>query len=609
MKFEFLPASRSFWVLFLALLFLGGVLRFWNLATVPTDPREVGSAAVSARILQTGEYRHNPLTHGPLLYYLDAAAFAVGGTSIPTARVVPALVGALLPLAFLPLRRYLGGGGVLAATGLYAVSPTQVAVAHLNAPDTLLLFLNLLVLAAVFRFLETGNGRFFLAGAFLFGLSATAKEQTFLNAFLALAAVATLVVLRRGEWVAPLLGLETGRGRGSARSLDELLGALLWFAGRHRKLILQGLLLFFAVFVLFYTAFLSFLPGLFLGLLQLVIWATGTVSTKFLEAFYGPPSYYLPFLARFDLVLALLGIAGGIWAWRRGRRLEVFLFLLGLFLFAFFSAIPYKNSKLLVYPLLPWTLVAGSLLGHWVASRGVRRAAAGAVAFLVVVQSTAGVAGLPGAPGVLSTEPDPRYRPLDEMAAIIEEATRTRPEVKSFIFSPAEVSVPLVDTSYYLIWGTRHLKDEPVVARLLLGTGTLALRTVPSGFVLCGLMSDPRNRTYRVLSELPEVASALRSGLTPNQTARPDVAWGACVSELLRATGYPVAGTVGELAPWFDDPFRRAGYVRVSLNTTLSGPLVAYIPGRLANESRDQFARYPALTVDWLPRSAPSLVP
>lgn len=604
MKHSSPGASRSFWIAFAALVLLGGVLRFWNLGTIPTDPREVGSAAVSARILQTGEYRHNPLTHGPLLYYLDAAAFVLGGVSIPTARAVAALAGMLLPLAFLPFRRYLGGGGVLAAAGLYALSPTEVAVAHLNTPDTLLMFLDLLVLAAVLRFLETGDRRAFLAGALLFGLSATAKEQTFLNAFLAIAAAVVLAALRP-EWVVPLFGPEAGRGRGSGvpgaarrgafRAMDELLGGLLWFAGRHRKLLLQGLLLFLATFALLYTAFLTFLPGLLLGFLQLVIWATGTVSTRFLEDFYGPPGYYLPLLARFDLVLALLGILGGVWAWRRGRRFEVFLLVLGVLLFAFFSLIPYKNAKLLVYPLLPWTLAAGSFVAHLARSAGVRRFAAGAACALVVVQSVAGL------PGVLAATPDPRYVPLEEMTGILEESTRTHPDAKAFIFSPSQVSVPLVDTSYYLIWGTRHLKDQPVVARVLQeAPGQLSLRTVPSGFLLCGLQPDPRGRTYRAFSDLPPVAVALRN-ISSNNTSRPDVAWGLCASELLRATEYPVVGTTGNLALLFDPAMLKAGYVKVSMNTTLSGPLVAYIPGRLASENREVFARYSALNVEWLP--------
>lgn len=592
-KLEPLTAPRFFWALLLVLILLGGVLRFWNLATVPADPREVGSAAISARILHTSDYRHNPLTHGPLLYYLDAAAFAAGGVSIGAARVVPALVGALLPLAFLPFRRHLGNPGVLAAAGLYAVSPTQIAVAHLNTPDTLLLLLDLLVLAAVLRFLERGDGRAFLAGALLFGLSATAKEQTILNALLALAAVAVLAVLRR-EWVAPLLGLEPGRGRGAARSLDELLGGLLWFAGRHRRLILQGLLLFFAAFVLLYTSFLANLPGLLLGLLQLVIWATGTISPQFLAAFYGPPWYYAPFLVRFDLVLALLGLAGGAWAWRRGRKVEAFLVLLGLLLFVFFSAIPYKNSKLLAYPLLPWTLVAGSFVARLVLSAGVRRMAAGAACGLVVLQSAAGLAGLPGLPGVLDTTPDPRYAPLEEMSAIIEEAGRAHPDLRVFLFSPAEVSVGLVDTSYYFIWGTRYLREQPFLFRIE--------SSLDRNLQACAQVWEPGFAL--------NVSGVLRERAQSNKSVTKGAAWDLCVSELLRAAGQPAVGTTGDLAfRLLDSPMRKAGYAKVSLNTTLSGPLVAYLPGRLVNESREMFARYPALTVEWLPGSAPSLVP
>ncbi|MEM3086077.1 MAG: TIGR03663 family protein [Halobacteria archaeon] len=604
MSFEFLRESRPFWLLFAALLLLGGVLRFWNLAEIPTDPREVGSAAVSARILQTGEYRHNPLTHGPLLYYLDAAAFAFGGVSIATARVVPALAGALLPLAFLPFRRHLGGAGVVAATGLYAVSPTQVAVAHLNTPDTLLLLLDLLVLAALLRFVETGNGRLVLLGALAFGLSATAKEQTFLNALLALGAVGVMGLVRP-DWVAGPLGLRAQKGREGAFTVPELALGFLGFLGRHRALLLRGALVAFGAFALLYTAFLTFLPGLLLALFQLVIWTTGAISPQFLETFYGPPGYYVPFLLRFDLVVALLALAGGAWAWRRGRRFEAFLVLLGLSLLLFFSAIPYKNSKLLVYPLLPWALAAGAALGRLFTAGGVRRIGAGLLAAVVAAQSATGLAGLPGAPGVLSTEPstelDLQYASLEEMAAIISEVTLARPDLNAYVFSPAEVSVRLVDTSYYFIWGARHLKEQPTVALLVEDPGATSLLTVPSRFALCKMRFDARTRTTGLSSDIPEVAEAIRSPKAPDPRERPDALWDFCVFEFLRAKEYPVVGTTGELAPLFDATFRSAGYVRASLNTTLSGPLVAYLPGRLGNESRELFTKYPALRVEWLP--------
>lgn len=589
---------RSFWLPFLALVLLGGVLRFWGLGEIPSDPREVGSAAVSARILATGEYRHNPLTHGPLLYYLDAAAFALGGVSIAAARAVPALAGTLLPLALLPFRRYLGGGGVLAATALYAVSPSMVAVAHLNTPDTLLLLLNLPVLAAVLRFVETGNGRLVLLGALAFGLSATAKEQTFLNALLALGAIG-LMGLLRPDWIAGPLGLRARKGREGAFTVPELLLGFLRFLGRHRALLLRGFLLAFGVFALLYTAFLTFLPGLLLALFQLVIWTTGTISPRFLESFYAPPSYYLPFLARFDLMLALGGIAGGLWAWRRQRKFEVFLFLLGALLFLFFTTIPYKNSKLLVYPLLPWILAAGSLLADLVRSGGARRAGAAALGALVVAQSAAGLAGLPGAPGVLDTTPDPRYAPLEEIGAMLEDATRAHPETRVFIFSPADVSVALVDTSYYLIWGTRHLEEQPVVARLVDTPTELALRTVPSGVALCGFQRDLRTGAVRPFSEIPAVGRALESGLETNRTLSPDAAWDLCISEFLRSTGQPVAGTTGDLSALFDPSFRASGYVRVSIDTESYGTLVAYVPGRLAEESRDLLSKYPSLRTEW----------
>ena len=69
----------------LALAVFAMVLHFWNLGGRSYHHDEAIHAHSAFNLLNNGIYRYDPTYHGPLLYYLTAATYAVAGDSDFTA--------------------------------------------------------------------------------------------------------------------------------------------------------------------------------------------------------------------------------------------------------------------------------------------------------------------------------------------------------------------------------------------------------------------------------------------------------------------------------------------------------------------------------------------
>ena len=165
-------------------------------------------ALSSFHLWHDGEYRHDPTYHGPLLYALDAAAFALLGDDDGTARLVPALAGILLlPLLF-AARRELGKNGALAAACLVVVSPTLLFYSRYLVADLHVALLGLAWLLAAARYRETGRRRWLVVLTAAMALALATKEVAFL-----LGATLGAFFLAASLWPARSGEARTGRER------------------------------------------------------------------------------------------------------------------------------------------------------------------------------------------------------------------------------------------------------------------------------------------------------------------------------------------------------------------------------------------------------------
>lgn len=124
-----------------ALILFGAALRLVMLHAPPFMHDEAIHAMFAYNF---DTYEYDPVYHGPLLYYLVAAVFAVLGDYDFTARLVPALMGiGLMALIIGPARRWLGDRAALWCVALVVISPCMVTYHRRLLHDALVLVLTL----------------------------------------------------------------------------------------------------------------------------------------------------------------------------------------------------------------------------------------------------------------------------------------------------------------------------------------------------------------------------------------------------------------------------------------------------------------------------------
>jgi uncharacterized protein (TIGR03663 family) len=157
----------SFEVLFFAIFAVSVILRFAALDLKLFHHDEAIHAWFSFRLLHEGIWSYDPSYHGPVLYYVTAGMFSLLGESDLVGRLVPALLGCLVILLLLPLQRhgFLGRRETLVAALFLAVSPDMVYFSRFLRHDIFMLFFTMLLMVALFLYLDTGKGRYAIIAA------------------------------------------------------------------------------------------------------------------------------------------------------------------------------------------------------------------------------------------------------------------------------------------------------------------------------------------------------------------------------------------------------------------------------------------------------------
>lgn len=506
-------------LLFFLVFALALAVRLLNLGGIPSDPREAGNAALSFLLYRTGEYKFFPLLHGPFYYYATAAAFHLAGVSILSARLMPAIFGALIVFLFLPMRKYFTDAGAVVMALLYGASPVFVSVSQHAFPDTMMLFFFFSSLLFFLSYLEKQRFISLLFASLFLALSATAKEQTFLS-----------------------LGLLIAIFVGLAFFFPNLTREVLAKKREYKKLLI-ALILFLFVYSLFYSSFLTYPQGLsFAYFGQVYFWFLGITTPRFYALSYQPPSYHLINILRYDAVVFILGIAGGLYCIRKKQRLGTFFFLWGAASFILLTIIPYKTEKLSAHILFPLVPLAAYFLVSSVKviqTRGIKISAV--ILTCLIIGGYYGVTN-----NELLFHSPHTFQELEEMTGVFENLTEGKKGTKVLIITqPSMVFTQnLVDTSLYMLWGTRHLEDLPVMVRVL------------------------------SLSDITEENTTM----------------------LVQQFNHPIIGTTNYYDVYLDEPLLNMSYIKMQFNTSdVNEKVVAYIPISMMTES--DFGRYFQYTV------------
>ena len=168
------------WAPWLVLVLLAGAARTFDLGARVMSHDEALHAYTSFQLFSTGAYRHDPVYHGPLLYYVNALVYFVLGASDATARLGPAIAGTALVALMALFRRYVGGTAALTAGALAACSPTLLFYSRYIREDIYVALFTVLWIYGAFRYMDERRPRWLALVTASMALSFTTKESSFL---------------------------------------------------------------------------------------------------------------------------------------------------------------------------------------------------------------------------------------------------------------------------------------------------------------------------------------------------------------------------------------------------------------------------------------------
>jgi uncharacterized protein (TIGR03663 family) len=324
--------------LYILLVLVAGVLRFWALGSQPLQEREAGMALDVWRFYTGGAASIRG--HSPLLFHGTTLFYALFGAGDYVARLVPALAGTLMVGLPYLLRPRLGRRGALLAAAFLAVSPSFLFFSRQLNGDTVAAAACLALVAGIFAYVDQSRPWQLYAAAASLAVALLASGATY----------TTLLVLG-GLAVATLVRTRVASETESPRPA--------WFGHRPGSDISRKALgVFAATVLLLSTGLLVNLQGIQATLDLISVWIA-----QFQPVAFGQPwHYYLSLLVAYELPLLVFGLVGAVYL---SRRDVFFAFLTSWFAVSLvlYSMMGTRPASGILQILLPLVLMAGRCAG------------------------------------------------------------------------------------------------------------------------------------------------------------------------------------------------------------------------------------------------------
>ncbi|CAA9222593.1 MAG: hypothetical protein AVDCRST_MAG93-514, partial [uncultured Chloroflexia bacterium] len=191
-----MPARRVITFEQLAYVLIGVasvLLHLYLLGSRALHHDETLHAEYSWRLYQGHGYTHDPLLHGPFLYYWTALIYLLFGASDTTARLSAALFGMVAVMLPVLIRRELGRPAALLASSYLLISPVFLYVGRFIRHDIFAVTFELLAVIALVRYVRSERSFWHYVFAAALGLMLTTMETFYL--FVLILGVYVVVVL------------------------------------------------------------------------------------------------------------------------------------------------------------------------------------------------------------------------------------------------------------------------------------------------------------------------------------------------------------------------------------------------------------------------------
>ena len=165
-------------VFLVAILSLLSRLFFLGERAVHWDEARVGYWIL--RTSATGDWAYRPIIHGPFVQHTTRLVVETLGATTFALRVVPAVIGGLLPLAALCFRSRLADDELVGLAVVLAANPLLVHYSRFLRSDVALAAFAFVALGGLVRAVDTSRVRWLYVAVLSFGLALTTKENVVL---------------------------------------------------------------------------------------------------------------------------------------------------------------------------------------------------------------------------------------------------------------------------------------------------------------------------------------------------------------------------------------------------------------------------------------------
>ena len=344
--------TRGEWLLYALILAVAAGLRFFDLGDRVYHHDEAIHAKESNDIINGKYFRYDPAYHGPLLYFGNVVLFLAAGVSDALGRVIPAVFGVASVAALVIFRSELGRTGTPLAMAAMTFSTSFLYYSRFLRMDIYVVLFTLLLIGSVMRYLSQPRRRWIYLAWVMLGLSLATKENTFIHGF-----ALVIVLLSVGG-----LAFRAWRRGPNASPLGTQALTAYRALGYDFEHLVYGALTFVLIVFVFYTSFLTHLPGFRAAFTSSIEYWTNVHES---ERVNQPWFYYLMFMGLYEPFALVFGVVALVRA--RGAR-HLLPFVLGVWIvvtWIVYSAAGEKAPWLVLHLLWPPMLLASWWVGRW----------------------------------------------------------------------------------------------------------------------------------------------------------------------------------------------------------------------------------------------------
>jgi predicted membrane-bound mannosyltransferase/DNA-binding beta-propeller fold protein YncE len=165
---------------YLVIFILAVLTRFWDLGVRVMSHDESLHTRYSWNLYHGDGFSHTPLMHGPLLFHVTALNYLLFGDSDFSARIYPAVVGIIVVMLPIFMRRWLGKLGAISASFLFLISPLILYYSRYIRHDMPAIFGALVIAISAWRYMEERRFRYLVTLAIGQFVLFASKEVSFI---------------------------------------------------------------------------------------------------------------------------------------------------------------------------------------------------------------------------------------------------------------------------------------------------------------------------------------------------------------------------------------------------------------------------------------------